>query len=113
VTTQACIPPPPPTKPNTQIHSICYKRPPCVGYPKHSTRSRQVTFHWGAVRKGKEISATYQCKLGKRAWAKCRPGFYGLTYRHLRLGWHTFRVRAHDSAGWDPTPAKWTWKIIR
>ena len=31
----------------------------------------------------------------------------------LSDGQHTFRVRAHDSVGWDLTPAKWTWKIVR
>ena len=101
--------------PNTQIHFICYKGRTCVGYPSHRTRSHRVLFHWGAARSGKEVTAgvTYQCKLDKRAWTKCRPGFYGKSYTNLRLGWHTFRVKAHDSAGWDPTPAKWTWKIIR
>ena len=114
-TTTTCTPPLPPKRLNTQIHFICYKGRTCVGYPTHRTRSHRVLFHWGAARSGKDVTAgvTYQCKLGKRAWTKCRPGFYGKSYTNLRLGWHTFRVRAHDSVGWDLTPAKWTWKIVR
>ncbi len=114
VTTGKCISVAP-KKLNTQIHFICYKGRSCTGYPSHRTRSHRVLFHWGAVRSGKEVRAhvTYRCKLDRRAWKRCRPGFYGLVYRNLRLGSHTFRVKAHDSAGWDPTPAKWTWRIVR
>jgi hypothetical protein len=114
VTTGACIVPHV-KRINTQIHFVCYKGRTCTGYPKHTTRSRQVLFHWGAVRAGKEVTrgVTYVCKLDRRIWRKCRPGFYGLMYRHLRLGSHLFRVKAHDKYGWDPHAARWAWKIVR
>ena len=104
-----------PKRVNTQIHFICYKGRTCQGYPKHTTRSRQVLFHWGAARDGQEVTrgVTYVCKLDKRIWKKCKPGFYGLQYRNLGVGQHEFRVKAHDSAGWDPTAARWTWRIVR
>ncbi len=91
VHTGKCIPAKPP---NTQLHV----------WPQKSTKSRSAYFHWGANRGG----VHYQCKLDKGKWKKCKPG---KTYRRLKVGKHTFRVRAIDLAGADRTPAKFTWTI--
>lgn len=85
----------PTTPPNTQLH---------VG-PARRTRSRAAYFHWGSNR----TRVTYQCKLDRRAWARCRPG---KRYRNLRKGRHVFRVRARDQGGTDRTPATYRWRIV-
>ena len=74
--------------------------------PRRVTKSRQAYFHWGAS----QARVTYQCRLDRaRRWSACRPG---KTYRRLRKGTHTFRVRARNNAGKvDPTPAVWRWRI--
>ena len=52
------------------------------------------------------MSARWTTALGSRASPK--------TYRNLKLGKHTFKVRATDPAGnTDPTPAKRSFKIIK
>ena len=77
--------------------------------PRRVTKSRTAFFHFGT--RG-EIKATrgYQCKLNTGRWVRCN-GTTGKRYRALRKGLHTFRVRAGNADGWDPTPAKWTWRI--
>jgi hypothetical protein len=93
---------PPPPKLNTVMHV----RPP------KSTTGRTAYFHWGAKRLGKEVVRfKSQCRLDKqKVWKKCAPG---KTYTRLKPGRHVFRVRAGDSAGWDPTPFVYTWTIRR
>jgi hypothetical protein len=75
-----------------------------VGAPPRSTRSRRAAFRFRA-----NESATFICKLDARPWLPCRSP---KRYARLRLGWHTFRVRAVDRAGnIDRTPASRRWRI--
>ncbi len=85
--------------PNTVIHV----KPPKV------TRKRVAFFHFGS---GAVRATKYRCKLDRRAWRKC-SGKNGVTYRRLKPGRHVFRVRAGNANGWDPTPAKYRWRIRR
>jgi hypothetical protein len=56
-----------------------------------------------------EPGATFHCKLDRGRWRTCRSP---KTYRKLRPGGHTFRVRAIDAAGnVDPTAAKRRWHV--
>jgi hypothetical protein len=85
--------------PNTVIHV----RPP------RTTRQKSAYFHWGAVRRGQELAHfKSQCKIGKKRWKKCFPG---KTYRNLKPGYRTVRIRVGDSQGWDRTPAKVRWLV--
>jgi hypothetical protein len=85
--------------PNTVIHV----RPP------RSTRQKSAYFHWGAVRRGVDLTHfKSQCKIGRKAWKKCFPG---KTYRHLKPGYRTVRIRVGDAQGWDRTPAKIRWLV--
>jgi hypothetical protein len=73
--------------------------------PARNTRSRRAYFHWGS----NQTRVTYQCRLDRGRWTACRPG---KTYRNLRRGTHTFRVRARSRDGrFDRTPATWRWRI--
>ena len=88
-------------RPNTAIHV----KPPKV------TRKRTAYFHFGAA--GETAATKFQCKLNRNRWVRC-SGSAGKTYRRLAPGrYHTFRVRAGNAAGWDPTPARYTWRIRR
>jgi hypothetical protein len=85
--------------PNTVIHV----RPP------RTTRQKSAYFHWGAVRRGQDLAHfKSQCKIGKKRWKKCLPG---KTYRNLKPGYRTVRIRVGDSQGWDRTPAKVRWLV--
>ncbi len=87
-------------RPNTAIHV----KPPKV------THKKRAYFHFGA--RGEVAATKFQCKLDKRRWRRC-SGRTGITYTRLRVGYHTFRVRAGNAAGWDRTPAKYTWRVRR
>jgi len=88
--------------PNTVLHV----KPPL------RTSSRTAYFHWGAKRNGTELSHfKSQCRKGKyKPWRTCFPG---KTYRNLRPGYHTVRIRVGDSQGWDHTPVKYRWFVRR
>lgn len=49
-----------------------------------------------------DSSATFQCSVDGGGFSACSSP---RTLAHLSDGAHTFRVRAHNSAGTDPTPA--------
>jgi hypothetical protein len=85
-------------RPNTMFHI----KPPRV------TRSRTAFFHFGV--RGNVPATKYQCKLDRGRWRAC-SGRSGKTYRSLKRGYHTVYVRAGNAAGFDPTPAKWRWRI--
>jgi hypothetical protein len=99
-TTKTATPPPPPTYPQTRIT----KHPKKV-VSTSATRAK-VSFKFTSSKKGSHFS----CKLDKGKWASCRsPKAY-----KVKLGKHTFQVRATSSAGkTDRTPAKWTWTVKR
>jgi hypothetical protein len=98
-------PPPPPPGPTTSD-----TRPPNTrirGGPKRVTRSRSATFRFGST----EAGSRFQCKLDRKPFRRCRSP---KTYRRLRPGRHTFRVRAIDRAGnVDRSPAVKRWTIRR
>jgi len=98
--TGACSGPNTNPKPNTVIH---------VKPPK-STRSRTAFFHYG--QRGNVRATKYQCKLDRKAWTAC-SGVSGKRYRNLKVGSHTFRVRAGNASGFDSTPATHIWRIRR
>jgi hypothetical protein len=79
--------------------------------PRKTTRAKSATFYWSALRNGTKLFSGFksQCKLDKGAWVACNPG---KTYR-MRVGLHTFRVRAGASGVWDGTPAVYTWRVNR
>jgi hypothetical protein len=82
------------TPPNTTI----------TGKPPARTRSRTAIFRFASSEPG----STFQCKLDGGSFLTCSSG---RTYRRLRLGFHTFRVRAVDDAhNVDSSPASYTWK---
>ena len=104
-TTGACIGNSDTRAPNTVWHV----KPPKV------TRSRTASFHWGA-----NEPARFRCKLDRQRWTKCRATgdpyvrSMGKTYRRLKPGYHTLRVRGIDRAGnVEATPAVYRWRIRR
>ena len=74
-------------------------------HPPKQTRSRQAKFTFRADGK-----ATFKCKLDGKPKATCRSP---KTYKKLRPGRHTFKVWATANGKTDPTPAKFSWKILR
>jgi photosystem II stability/assembly factor-like uncharacterized protein len=74
---------------------------------KINSGKRMATFKF--VGSGSVKPYRFQCKLDKKKYSSCRSG---KTYKHLKLGKHTFRVRAKDHAGRvDKTPAIKKFKI--
>jgi subtilisin family serine protease len=105
-------PPPPPSAPLVSPPAA----PPVVDTrapnttitrgPARRTTSRRATFRFVSS----EAGSTFRCKLDRRLWRACRSP---KTYRYLRRGWHTVRIRARDAAGnVDRTPAVRTWRIV-
>lgn len=75
-------------------------------HPKKKTKKRKAKFTFSSDQAG----ATFECKLDRRRFKRCRSPFK----RRVRLGVHTFKVRAISTAGVpDPTPAKFRWRVIR
>jgi hypothetical protein len=73
--------------------------------PKGDTRSTKATFKFSASESGSK----FQCKLDGKAWGSCKSP---KTYKGLKAGKHTFRVRARDAAGnTDQSPAKRSWHV--
>jgi DNA-binding beta-propeller fold protein YncE len=71
--------------------------------PKSRTRLRGALFRFRST----ERHSTFQCKLDKTSWLRCRSP---KRYRIVRRGRHTFQVRAMDRAGnVDPAPARKRW----
>lgn len=73
--------------------------------PKGHTHSIKATFKFSSTEGG----STFFCKLDGKAWGSCKSP---RTYKHLKPGEHTFRVRARDKAGnVDQSPAKRSWHV--
>ena len=92
-------PPPPPANvaPTTRITAA----------PRASTRSRRASFRFVSNERGVQ----FFCKLDRQQWLPCRSP---KAYNRLRVGVHTFRVRALDRGGlWDRTPAARRWRVTR
>jgi len=74
--------------------------------PPKRTRDRTPTFRFGAD----ESSIRFECKLDRADFKACSSPF---TLHRLRLGSHTFAVRARDSTGGvDRSPAVYGFKVI-
>lgn len=83
-------------------------QPPITRLRKHPpkrTRSRIAKFVFGA----NVAAAKFTCKLDRRPKKTCRSP---KTYKGLKPGKHTFRVRASSGLLTDPTPARFSWKIL-
>jgi glucose/arabinose dehydrogenase len=88
-------PPPLPPTPDTKIG----RHPPAqTGKPK-------AIFSFSSTVSG----ATFACKLDGKAKAPCASP---KTYKKLKPGRHTFKVWASAGGKTDPTPAKFSWKIL-
>lgn len=94
-TARTSAPPPDATAPQTKISSG----------PSGKTGSHKATFKF----KSSESGSTFECKLDAKKWSWCRSP---KTYKGLKEGKHTFRVRARDAAGnVDSSPAKRSWRV--
>ncbi|HEU5252745.1 MAG TPA: PQQ-dependent sugar dehydrogenase [Solirubrobacterales bacterium] len=91
-------PPPPPPKPKVPA-TILGKHPPA------KTRARVAKFTFRAS----VADAKFTCKLDGKPKAPCRSP---KTYKRLKPGRHTFKVWATAGGKTDPTPAKFSWKIL-
>ena len=73
--------------------------------PPANTKARKAAFKFNST----EPNSTFQCKLDKGAYKPCVSG---KSYKNLKKGKHTFRVRAIDKAGnVDASPIAKTWRI--
>lgn len=101
------------------LHTASYAGPPQVGEesdrpsrPSTSLRKRPpkiTSKRWAKFTFTARPSASYfRCKLDRRPWRRCRSP---RIYRRLRLGRHTFRVFAVNSAGRDKSPAVYRWRV--
>ncbi len=77
-----------------------------VQRPSQYTTSASASFSFYASRSG----ASFACSLDGAAFAACSAG---VTYNALAESAHTFRVRASDAGGTDPTPAFWAWTVLK
>jgi hypothetical protein len=83
-------------------------RAPNTTIAKQAARlhDRTPTFHFSASKSG----ATFQCKLDAGPFRSCRSP---LTTKKLSFGSHTLQVRAVVHGAADPTPAKFSFKIVK
>jgi hypothetical protein len=84
---------------------------PCVNTtitkgPKAKTTDRTPTFKFQST----QSPATFKCKLDTKPFKSCTSPD---TLRRLKLGRHTFKVRATSGGFTDPTPAKKTFKVVK
>jgi hypothetical protein len=87
--------PPDTTAPQTKISSG----------PSGKTSSRKAKFRFGSSESGSKL----ECKLDGKKWAACNSP---KTYKNLKKGRHSFRVRALDAAGnIDSSPARRSWRV--
>lgn len=75
-------------------------------HPPKATRSTTARFTFGADRG----SATFRCKLDRKPAQGCRSP---KVYKRLKPGRHVFKVWATAGGSTDPTPEKFTWKVLR
>jgi Ca2+-binding RTX toxin-like protein len=74
--------------------------------PKIRIRKRRATFKFAS-----NEATKFECKLDGKPYKACSSP---RVLRRLKLGRHTFRVRAVDVDGdRDPTPAKHTFRVLR
>jgi hypothetical protein len=74
--------------------------------PAKKINDRTPTFRFASS----EARSTFQCKLDGKPFRPCRSPF---TTKQLRLGRHTFKVRARNAAGrLDPTPIAYHFTVV-
>ncbi len=96
--------PPPPPPPNP-FNTVLTKK------PVKTTKSTTAVFSWRAKRTDGTFTGSFnaQCRIDRqRVWKTCGRS---KTYKKLKPGAHTFRVRVGEANRWDPTPAVHTWKV--
>jgi glucose/arabinose dehydrogenase len=71
-------------------------------HPPKATRATTATFTFTG-------GASFRCKLDGKPAAPCRSP---KSYRKLKPGMHTFKVWATSGLLTDPTPAKFSWKVL-
>ena len=98
-------PPPPPPPPLPPPPPEIVPQTKLGRQPAARTAQKTATFAFSADAAG----ATFQCKLDRRKAAPCRSP---KTYRKLKPGRHTFKVWATAGVLTDPTPAKFSWKVL-
>jgi glucose/arabinose dehydrogenase len=74
-------------------------------HPPAKTRATTARFTFKATAQG----AKFTCKLDGKAKAACPSP---TTYKKLKPGKHTFKVWATAGGKTDPTPAKFSWKVL-
>jgi hypothetical protein len=79
--------PPPTLAPDTRKPVVTVKKAPKA---KSAATTAKFTFV------SDEAGSAFQCKLDKKAWAKCTSP---KTYKRLQPGKHVFKVKATDAAG--------------
>lgn len=89
------VPPPPGTAPQTKLGK----------HPTARTPKTTATFTFSANVAG----STFRCKLDGKPTRACRSP---KAYRKLKPGRHTFKVWATAGVLTDPTPAKFSWKVL-
>jgi hypothetical protein len=94
-TATTSVPQPDRTPPQTKIKSG----------PKGHTNSSKAKFKFSSNEEGSK----FFCRLDGKAWGSCKSP---RSYKHLKPGKHTFRVRARDKAGnLDQSPATRSWHV--
>ncbi len=94
------VPPPPPPPPRTRL----LRRPQHRIRLGARRRTAEVGFRFGAS----GDATGFRCKLDRRPSAWCTsPRRY-----RIRLGRHTFRVKAVGPGGADPSPAVFHWLVL-
>jgi hypothetical protein len=92
----APTPPSPTVSPDTRIG----KKPPA------KTTDRTPTFKFTSSQPG----SSFQCSVDGKAYKRCRSPF---TTKSLSLGRHTVRIRAIAGGLTDPSPAAFSFKVVR
>jgi glucose/arabinose dehydrogenase len=92
--------PPPPPPPTPKVPDTKLGR-----HPTARTAKTTATFTFSASVAG----ATFTCKLDGKPKAACRSP---KAYKKLKPGRHTFKVWATAGVLTDPTPAKFSWKVL-
>jgi len=73
-------------------------------HPRSRTPLRVAKFAFSSNQSG----STFQCRLDKRPFKACRSPF-----KHkMKRGRHVFRVRAVSGGIADPTPARFSWRVL-
>ncbi|MGN6665217.1 MAG: PQQ-dependent sugar dehydrogenase [Solirubrobacterales bacterium] len=99
-TTPGEVEPPKPPEEAAQVPNTVLRK-----HPPKKTRATTARFAFGA-----DIAVTgFTCKLDGKPKSACRSP---KTYKHLKPGKHIFKVWATAGMLTDPTPAKFSWKIL-